>query len=203
MTRADMSTLRRAWIFPLAVTLAIRSAFSTFAVVTRGRFRSFPRREPINTTRSTTATALPIRIFLVFDMSLSSSLDTADERIGFFFSSRRRHTRCSRDWSSDVCSSDLDHEQRDPLRLAQALERLAEARRQRERHVSTAERLDRSSPPVRRELEQRGRIGQPPPPVVELRGERLSLKPLPLPVGEVAILDGQLRKRRWPASGES
>src|SRR5205809_2250087 len=25
----------------------------------------------------------------------------------FFFSSRIRHTRCSRDWSSDVCSSDL------------------------------------------------------------------------------------------------
>src|SRR5207245_8654470 len=24
-----------------------------------------------------------------------------------FFSSRRRHTRCYRDWSSDVCSSDL------------------------------------------------------------------------------------------------
>src|SRR5690606_35342636 len=34
----------------------------------------------------------------------------------FFFSSRRRHTRFSRDWSSDVCSSDLcrsrDHESR-------------------------------------------------------------------------------------------
>src|SRR5256884_898502 len=28
-------------------------------------------------------------------------------RFFFFFSSRRRHTRCSRDWSSDVCSSDL------------------------------------------------------------------------------------------------
>src|SRR5690606_39787447 len=27
----------------------------------------------------------------------------------FFFSSRRRHTRFSRDWSSDVCSSDLKH----------------------------------------------------------------------------------------------
>src|SRR2546429_6761349 len=27
----------------------------------------------------------------------------------FFFSSRRRHTRCSRDWSSDVCSSDLHY----------------------------------------------------------------------------------------------
>src|SRR3712207_8340429 len=28
--------------------------------------------------------------------------------ISFFFSSRRRHTRYWRDWSSDVCSSDLD-----------------------------------------------------------------------------------------------
>src|SRR2546421_7799136 len=26
----------------------------------------------------------------------------------FFFSSRRRHTRSDRDWSSDVCSSDLN-----------------------------------------------------------------------------------------------
>src|SRR5437868_8986314 len=29
--------------------------------------------------------------------------------IAFFFSSRRRHTRSKRDWSSDVCSSDLLH----------------------------------------------------------------------------------------------
>src|SRR5690625_6211008 len=28
-------------------------------------------------------------------------------RLLFFFSSRRRHTRWPRDWSSDVCSSDL------------------------------------------------------------------------------------------------
>src|SRR5207253_4717298 len=28
---------------------------------------------------------------------------------GFFFSSRRRHTRWPRDWSSDVCSSDLSN----------------------------------------------------------------------------------------------
>src|SRR5437762_2248650 len=27
----------------------------------------------------------------------------------FFFSSRRRHTRYIGDWSSDVCSSDLEH----------------------------------------------------------------------------------------------
>src|SRR2546423_8105910 len=29
------------------------------------------------------------------------------EEVGFFFSSRRRHTRLASDWSSDVCSSDL------------------------------------------------------------------------------------------------
>src|SRR5438874_4018212 len=32
----------------------------------------------------------------------------------FFFSSRRRHTRSLRDWSSDVCSSDLHSIQLDP-----------------------------------------------------------------------------------------
>src|SRR6266496_5739873 len=30
----------------------------------------------------------------------------------FFFSSRRRHTRSLRDWSSDVCSSDLQWQAR-------------------------------------------------------------------------------------------
>src|SRR5262245_60792906 len=28
------------------------------------------------------------------------------QQVAFFFSSRRRHTRCLSDWSSDVCSSD-------------------------------------------------------------------------------------------------
>src|SRR5215813_14778033 len=32
---------------------------------------------------------------------------SARNELCFFFSSRRRHTRCGRDWSSDVCSSDL------------------------------------------------------------------------------------------------
>src|SRR5215469_5184519 len=36
----------------------------------------------------------------------TSRTDTLSLRI-FFFSSRRRHTRSLRDWSSDVCSSDL------------------------------------------------------------------------------------------------
>src|SRR5690606_39450203 len=39
----------------------------------------------------------------------------------FFFSSRRRHTRFSRDWSSDVCSSDL-HQQ-----FGQALDQIETA----------------------------------------------------------------------------
>src|SRR6266496_4232714 len=34
----------------------------------------------------------------------------------FFFSSRRRHTRSLRDWSSDVCSSDLLDETRQSVR---------------------------------------------------------------------------------------
>src|SRR5690606_41150754 len=34
----------------------------------------------------------------------------ADSKFLFFFSSRRRHTRFSHDWSSDVCSSDLEEE---------------------------------------------------------------------------------------------
>src|SRR3712207_8402278 len=42
----------------------------------------------------------------------------------FFFSSRRRHTRYWRDWSSDVCSSDLQSED-DALRATQETEPVA------------------------------------------------------------------------------
>src|SRR5690606_40321556 len=41
----------------------------------------------------------------------------------FFFSSRRRHTRFSRDWSSDVCSSDLPETQPILFRLRSDLVR--------------------------------------------------------------------------------
>src|SRR5687768_1878814 len=44
---------------------------------------------------------------VVADSMLVDNLSTTTCRVFFFFSSRRRHTRCSRDWSSDVCSSDL------------------------------------------------------------------------------------------------
>src|SRR3989440_7049158 len=36
-----------------------------------------------------------------------SALSVTCSHFFFFFSSRRRHTRSDRDWSSDVCSSDL------------------------------------------------------------------------------------------------
>src|SRR5207249_5042337 len=50
----------------------------------------------------------------------------------FFFSSRRRHTRSKRDWSSDVCSSDLSlqyqpHASAVAARLAQLLLRRGKA----------------------------------------------------------------------------
>src|SRR6266702_5378609 len=42
-------------------------------------------------------------LVIVFFFAISKTLGLL-----FFFSSRRRHTRWPRDWSSDVCSSDLD-----------------------------------------------------------------------------------------------
>src|SRR5690554_3774656 len=39
--------------------------------------------------------------------SAGVKLRFSTRRLIFFFSSRRRHTICGRDWSSDVCSSDL------------------------------------------------------------------------------------------------
>src|SRR5690606_40401626 len=43
-------------------------------------------------------------------LSLEDGLSTTIFQRGFFISSRRRHTRFSRDWSSDVCSSDLEED---------------------------------------------------------------------------------------------
>src|SRR6266571_9501215 len=41
-------------------------------------------------------------------------------RLVFFFSSRRRHTRLTCDWSSDVCSSDLGPRHVDAVALGEA-----------------------------------------------------------------------------------
>src|SRR5712675_3114277 len=59
--------------------------------------------------------------------------------IVFFFSSRRRHTRCSRDWSSDVCSSDLAGRMTARSITQQYLTRIAE--------------LDKKGPTLRHVLE--------------------------------------------------
>src|SRR6266496_593234 len=45
-----------------------------------------------------------VKVFLCLFKNIKLFLK---EFIFFFFSSRRRHTRSLRDWSSDVCSSDL------------------------------------------------------------------------------------------------
>src|ERR1035437_2222670 len=41
------------------------------------------------------------------ERSVQARTDQRQSVFCFFFSSRRRHTRYWRDWSSDVCSSDL------------------------------------------------------------------------------------------------
>src|SRR5207302_7639665 len=61
--------------------------------------------------------------------------------IFFFFSSRRRHTRFSRDWSSDVCSSDLADAWGDRRRITTAAARREQdrpARPRARRGASTA-----------------------------------------------------------------
>src|SRR3712207_7002677 len=53
----------------------------------------------------------------------------------FFFSSRRRHTRYWRDWSSDVCSSDLDDRGAAVHRARHGRRRRGVPRRSEERRV--------------------------------------------------------------------
>src|SRR5437899_6342450 len=47
------------------------------------------------------------RLVLLLDLDFLSAILICLILYFFFFSSRRRHTRCLSDWSSDVCSSDL------------------------------------------------------------------------------------------------
>src|SRR6266511_3534171 len=54
-----------------------------------------------------------------------SLLPSRRRNVFFFFSSRRRHSRFSRDWSADVCSSDLSERLADEMGLyADDVERL-------------------------------------------------------------------------------
>src|SRR5699024_11277857 len=51
--------------------------------------------------------ALPCAVFPIHALARALPPLFPTLRLFFFFSSRRRHTRSKRDWSSDVCSSDL------------------------------------------------------------------------------------------------
>src|SRR5256885_6609963 len=62
-------------------------------------------------------------------MTIDHFCETSDSIWCFFFSSRRRHTRLQGDWSSDVCSSDLelawlDANREEDVTIAQANARL-------------------------------------------------------------------------------
>src|SRR3712207_8186764 len=66
----------------------------------------------------------------------------------FFFSSRRRHTRYWRDWSSDVCSSDLAAAARGcAARLPPPRRRPAGRRERGGRHAALVEPVERAEPP--------------------------------------------------------
>src|SRR6266568_8004603 len=75
--------------------------------------------------------------------------------IDFFFSSRRRHTRWNCDWSSDVCSSDLDRiaaaigYARDHIAEGLTVERLAEEIGMSLRQFSRAFRAQTGTTPAR------------------------------------------------------
>src|SRR5262245_64995341 len=73
--------------------------------------------------------------------------------LSFFFSSRRRHTRCLSDWSSDVCSSDLQHASVAVLVVEDAAQDLGAD----DEHVLLHARLDETGGDLRAEHEARTR----------------------------------------------
>src|SRR5215469_17412130 len=91
----------------------------------------------------------------------------------FFFSSRRRHTRSLRDWSSDVCSSDLVQLLADLVRYLRGGEHRDEAV---DSDAVEAEFLERGH------VRQRDRAARPGD------GER----------GHHALLDHRMRLGHWP-----
>src|SRR5690606_5561917 len=79
------------------------------------------------------------------------------------FSSRRRHTRFSRDWSSDVCSSDLPaggHHDQDQVRRRGAARRFRDQQQGRRRRELTAVRRRTSErrPDWKAKIEQLGLV---------------------------------------------
>src|SRR5690606_40376824 len=86
----------------------------------------------------------------------------------FFISSRRRHTRSSRDWSSDVCSSDLGRRRRNRLSGSPCCLKLSAWLRDTRAYgrrsftgfcIYTITRSSLSSPPLRSEERRVGKEG--------------------------------------------
>src|SRR5438876_10551949 len=92
----------------------------------------------------------------------------------FFFSSRRRHTRWTGDWSSDVCSSDLFYKWLDTQGS----------------DVGSIKRLTpRSTYPLFRVSTQSARKSRGP-------ARRLGWRPLVFPGGAPPKIAGQIREKR-------
>src|SRR5207245_5632426 len=76
-------------------------------------------------------------------------------------SSRRRHTRCYRDWSSDVCSSDLISTRPTGVNLRWAVERVFKASSRARLVVLLGDELRREADMIlREELEAAHKIGR-------------------------------------------
>src|SRR6266496_5208408 len=112
--------------------------------------------------------------------------------IFFFFSSRRRHTRSLRDWSSDVCSSDLKDEI-DAVQIGRGAVEALEGHLRR----SYSERLVH---------EVRGRDLEPVPPLVvaNRRVERLTAvgEVGPAERSEAGFVVGRATEQRATGAGE-
>src|SRR6266704_1849863 len=102
---------------------------------------------------------LTAMIHHVHDDVVVLSLNAPDPTLFFFFSSGRRHTRSKRDWSSDVCSSDLEGAAARPAQVRRpaylALIRAVVAPRSEERRVGK-ECRSRWSPDHEKKKKQRG-----------------------------------------------
>src|SRR5207245_10431013 len=84
----------------------VARCYAPYAVVLRDSRVAVPRLLPLY---DHSAQATVVRRPLCYLLTPHRSLFMRQTPY-FFFSSRRRHTRCYRDWSSDVCSSDLERE---------------------------------------------------------------------------------------------
>src|SRR5438105_11016197 len=93
------------WLALAVIVLVYTIELSVLVPVVLGKEM---RLHPVNILFFTLATGTMFGLLgVVLAVPAAALFQSAiDEFYFFFFSSRRRHTRSTRDWSSDVCSSD-------------------------------------------------------------------------------------------------